>query len=169
MMNCLNMMRFWHISPVADLHRRNALADLAVAFDVGGVEARGDQQASDAADAAGQRIDRNLPAVGVDARQPHRLLLRAEREGRAAEDGLAPALAEYRRLGYRIGSSQQIRGVDDLSVPVLAFGGRAIAVLTCPYIGRLDDVAADIDQALAALREVAAKLSTGSVRSDGGT
>jgi DNA-binding IclR family transcriptional regulator len=89
-------------------------------------------------------------------------------EAAAAYAKLTPALAEYRRLGYRIGSSQQIRGVDDLSVPVLAFGGRAIAVLTCPYIGRLDDVAADTDQALAALRDVAAKLSTGTARSDGG-
>lgn len=82
-------------------------------------------------------------------------------EKAAAYEKLAPALAEYRRLGYRIGSSRQIRGVDDITVPVLAFGGRAVAVLTCAYIGRLDDVAADMDQTLAALREVAAKLSIG--------
>jgi DNA-binding IclR family transcriptional regulator len=86
-------------------------------------------------------------------------------ENAVAHAKLGGALAEYRRLGYRIGGSQQIRGVEDITVPVLAFGGRAVAVLTCPYIERLDGVAADIDQALAALREVAAKLSTGSARS----
>lgn len=89
-------------------------------------------------------------------------------ENAAAFAKLGAALAEYRRLGYRIGSSQQLRGVEDITVPVLAFGGRAVAVLTCPYIERLDHVAADIDQTLAALREVAATLSIGSARSDGG-
>ena len=72
---------------------------------------------------------------------------------------LAPILADYRRIGYRIGGSQQIRGVDDISVPVLTFGGHAIAVLTCPYIQRLDNAAADISQTLAALKEIASKLS----------
>jgi DNA-binding IclR family transcriptional regulator len=88
-------------------------------------------------------------------------------EATAAYAKLAPALAEYRRLGHRIGSSQQIRGVDDISVPVLAFGGRAVAVLTCPYIERLDNVAANIDETLAALSDVAAKLSIGSAKGDG--
>jgi DNA-binding IclR family transcriptional regulator len=74
---------------------------------------------------------------------------------------LAPALAEYRRLGYRIGASQQIGGVDDISVPVLTFGGHAVAVLTCAYIQRLDNTSAGIEQTLAALKEVAAKLSIG--------
>jgi hypothetical protein len=41
-------------------------------------------------------------------------------------------------------------------------------VLTCAYIGHLDDVAADMEQTLAALREVAAKLSIGATRSDNG-
>ena len=65
-------------------------------------------------------------------------------EAAATYAKLAPALAEYRGIGYRIGGSQQIRGVEDISVPVLTFGGHAIAVLTCPYIQRLDKAGADI-------------------------
>ena len=80
-------------------------------------------------------------------------------EAAATYAKLAPALAEYRRTGYRIGGSQQIRGVEDISVPVLTFGGHAVAVLTCPYIQRLDNASAGVDQTLTALTEVAAKLS----------
>jgi hypothetical protein len=96
------------------------------------------------------------------------LARRAGTDSAAAYAKLGPALAEYRRLGYRIGSSQQIRGVEDITVPVLAFGGRAVAALTYPYIERLDDAAADIDQTLAALREIAAALPIGSAPSGGG-
>jgi len=73
--------------------------------------------------------------------------------------GLEPALAGYRSDGHRIGESQQIRGVDDISVPILSPEGYAIAVLTCPYIQRLDNAQADITQTMALLKEVAAKLS----------
>ena len=78
----------------------------------------------------------------------------------AAYAKLAPALARIPqgRLPHR--QSQQIKGVDDISVPVLAFARRVIAVLTCPYIERLDKASAGIDQTLAALKEVAARLST---------
>ena len=82
-------------------------------------------------------------------------------EAAATYANLAPALAEYRRTGYRIGGSQQIRGVEDISVPVLTFGGHAVAVLTCPYIQRLDNASASVDQTLTALTEVAARLSIG--------
>jgi DNA-binding IclR family transcriptional regulator len=73
--------------------------------------------------------------------------------------GLEPALAGYRSAGHRIGESQQLRGVDDISVPILSPEGYAIAVLTCPYIQRLDNAQADITQTLALLKDVAAKLS----------
>lgn len=72
---------------------------------------------------------------------------------------LEPVLAGYRKAGHRIGDSQQIRGVEDISVPILSPDGYAIAVLTCPYIQRLDDAQADITQTLALLKDVAAKLS----------
>ncbi len=73
--------------------------------------------------------------------------------------GLEPALAGYRSAGHRIGESQQIRGVNDISVPILSPEGYAIAVLTCPYIQRLDNGQANITQTLGLLKDVAAKLS----------
>ncbi|CAM5471136.1 sugar lactone lactonase YvrE/DNA-binding IclR family transcriptional regulator [Aquamicrobium terrae] len=72
---------------------------------------------------------------------------------------LEPVLTGYRAAGYRIGESQQIRGVDDITVPILSPDGHAIAVLTCAYIQRLDDRQIDIRQALTLLREIAEKLS----------
>ena len=53
------------------------------------VDARGDEEAGDAADAAGERVDGDLPAIDVDARQPQRLLVAAQREDVAAEHGAA--------------------------------------------------------------------------------
>lgn len=44
-----------------------------------------------------------------------------------------------RRSGYRIKPSRQLAGVTDLSVPILNDKQEAIAVLTCPYISRLDN------------------------------
>jgi DNA-binding IclR family transcriptional regulator len=79
----------------------------------------------------------------------------------AAYARLKPALARYRKAGHRVGASRQIKGVDDISVPVLGSGGRAVAVLTCPYIERLDKASTGKDEVLAALKEVAARLSTG--------
>jgi DNA-binding IclR family transcriptional regulator len=52
-----------------------------------------------------------------------------------------------------------MRAIDDISVPILSPDGYAIAVLTCPYILRIDDRQADIDQTLVLLKDVAAKLS----------
>ena len=53
----------------ADDHRRDGVEFVALAERrLGGIEARGNQQAGDAADAAGERIDGDLPAVDVDAR-----------------------------------------------------------------------------------------------------
>ena len=71
-----------------------------------------------------------------------------------------PELAAIRAAGYRVGASQQIRGVDDISVPILSPEGFSIAVLTCPFIQRLDtDVMPDEAETLALLRGVAEQLS----------
>lgn len=76
-----------------------------------------------------------------------------------AREKLEPVLTAYRETGHRVGPSQQMRAIDDISVPILSPDGFAIAVLTCPYIQRLDDKQADIDQTLILLKDVAAKLS----------
>jgi len=69
-------------------------------------------------------------------------------------------LDAYRAQGYRIGESRQIRGVDDISVPILSPEGHAIAVVTCPYISRLDGrVQPGPQDVLALLLDLGGKLS----------
>ncbi|MGF7008227.1 IclR family transcriptional regulator [Aminobacter sp. BE322] len=76
-----------------------------------------------------------------------------------AREKLGPVLRAYREAGHRVGASQQMHAIEDISVPILSPDGFAIAVLTCPYIQRIDDKQANIDQTLDLLRDVAAKLS----------
>jgi DNA-binding IclR family transcriptional regulator len=52
---------------------------------------------------------------------------------------IEPQLAAYRQAGYRTGPSSQIAGVIDISLPILSPDGHALAVLTCPFIQRLND------------------------------
>lgn len=80
-------------------------------------------------------------------------------ENLATLAGLEPALAACRQAGHRIGDSQQLLGVKDISVPVLSPGGDAVAVLTCPYVQRLDDAGPDIQATLALLRDATTVLS----------
>lgn len=51
---------------------------------------------------------------------------------------MEPELAKVRDQGYRISESQQLRGVQDISVPIRDSHGEAIAALTCAYTERLD-------------------------------
>jgi DNA-binding IclR family transcriptional regulator len=61
-------------------------------------------------------------------------------EGEVAMGGpeLDAVLDEVRRQRLWLGDSQQAFGVTDISVPVLGPDGAALAVLTCPYIRRID-------------------------------
>jgi DNA-binding IclR family transcriptional regulator len=83
--------------------------------------------------------------------------------GRSPEDGRPEpterSLAALRAAGHRIGPSGQVRGIEDISVPVLGPDGFALAVLTCPFIDRLDGPQAARAEALALLGEAAARLS----------
>lgn len=84
--------------------------------------------------------------------------------GRAAQTqhlaDMEHALEEVRNKGYRIGESQQLVGVRDISVPVLGSTNEALAVLTCPYFDRLDDeLATSVESTLSSLRSAAEKLS----------
>ncbi len=51
---------------------------------------------------------------------------------------LAAVIATVRQQGYWQGSSLQSFGVVDISYPILGADGSALAVLTCPYIRRID-------------------------------
>jgi DNA-binding IclR family transcriptional regulator len=75
-------------------------------------------------------------------------------------DALESACGEIRTQGFSQKDSQQIFGVTDLTVPLLASSGQAIAALTCPFLKRIDEyVAPTLDQTLAMLRETVQALS----------
>jgi DNA-binding IclR family transcriptional regulator len=71
---------------------------------------------------------------------------RADSADRAADPALEPSLAEIRHRGHWRGPSRQALGVIDISVPILGPSDAAIAVLTCPYLKRLDDTLANGEQ-----------------------
>jgi len=80
--------------------------------------------------------------------------------GAEALQALGPDLARYRAAGHRMAPSQQLVGVTDISVPILDLDGHALAVLTCPYIVRVEQQdSIPPDQALAGLKSVADRLS----------
>ncbi len=69
-------------------------------------------------------------------------------------------LEGIRARGWWQGDSQQAFGVIDLSMPVLGPQGQALAVLTCPFIRRLDrPLEADLQAARDQLAQAAAALS----------
>lgn len=98
---------------------------------------------------------------------PQRTEMRAAHE---VLDGEAPMpeaelqdiLARVRELGYWQGDSQQAFGVTDISVPILGPSGSALAVLTCPFVRRIDRKAGpDLEAARALLQQAAQGLSLG--------
>lgn len=103
-----------------------------------------------------------LLAFQSDARRAEML---GEHEVLEGEVGLpAPELerllAKIRAQGYWQGDSQQAYGVIDISFPILGPQGEAMAVLTCPFIRRIDrHVGAGVEEARELLREAAQALS----------
>ncbi|KRD26901.1 IclR family transcriptional regulator [Acidovorax sp. Root275] len=74
------------------------------------------------------------------------------------EAELQAILDRIRTLGHWQGDSQQAYGVTDISMPILGPQGHALAVLTCPFIRRIDrHVGSDLDTA----RELLARAATG--------
>ena len=90
---------------------------------------------------------RTLLAFQSDARRADMIAEhRASAAGRDVDSTLVDGLARIRRQGHWGGPSRQARGVVDISVPILGPGDAAIAVLTCPYVIRLDDTVAIDEQ-----------------------
>jgi DNA-binding IclR family transcriptional regulator len=86
--------------------------------------------------------------------QERRLML-AERESVVGEDA-APEdfegrLDAIRQRGFEMMPSRQTRGVVNISAPVLAPDGSALAAVTCPYVERIDDERAPGAEAVARL------------------
>lgn len=76
------------------------------------------------------------------------------------EQELAQACQTIRHAGFLRQESRQTFGVTDLSVPILGPSGHAIAVLTFPYIRRIDShVAPPVDAVAEHLHQTAAALS----------
>lgn len=79
-----------------------------------------------------------------------------------ADEQLAAMLKKVRKLGHWQGASQQAYGVTDISMPILGPHGEALAVLTCPYVRRIDrHVGPDVDATRELLRRAADGLSIG--------
>ncbi|KWI60668.1 IclR family transcriptional regulator [Burkholderia pseudomultivorans] len=76
------------------------------------------------------------------------------------EQELAHACQSIRQTGFLRQDSRQAYGVTDLSAPLLGPSGQAVAVLTCPYMRRIDAHAApSVDAVVERLRDTAGHLS----------
>jgi DNA-binding IclR family transcriptional regulator len=102
---------------------------------------------------------RTLLAFQTDARRAE--MMAEHRAGSAnnkeADSALEESLTRIRHHGHWRGPSRQARGVVDISVPILGPSDAAIAVLTCPYVIRLDDTIANGEQETCRLLLQAAK------------
>ena len=115
------------------------------------------------------RVGAKLDLIGTGSGQTFLAFQSSERlkkmlsaSEKDAED-LAQVEAEIRltkETGYRAGTSKQLLGVTDISVPVLVPDGTATAVLTCPYIERVDDnIGSTREDTLNNLKSLANQLS----------
>ncbi|WP_071335597.1 IclR family transcriptional regulator [Burkholderia contaminans] len=112
------------------------------------------------ADTASGRV--MLAFQGADQRA-HMLAEHRKVKGEAllSEQELAYACQSIRQDGYLREDSRQAYGVTDLSAPILGPSGHAIAVLTCPYMRRIDAHAAPtVDMVIKILHETTHLLST---------
>lgn len=83
-----------------------------------------------------------------------------EGEVPASPRALKSMLEKVRAAGHWQGNSQQTFGVTDVSMPILGPDGHAVAVLTCPYIRRIDrHVGPDLAATRTLLRSAAEQLS----------
>lgn len=80
--------------------------------------------------------------------------------GEAAPDDLDEELRRVRERGHQIMDSQQAPGVMNLSVPIFGAGGSVLAVLTSPYVRRLDvEHSATPEEVLDLLKHGSAEIS----------
>ncbi|MEJ7138147.1 IclR family transcriptional regulator [Amphibiibacter pelophylacis] len=95
-------------------------------------------------------------------RVPHMLAEHSAQEGEVPlpPNELPRRLAAIARAGHIQRDSLQSHGVIDLSCPLLGPDGHALAVLTCPYIRRIDrHIGPSPDAVLEMLKAAAGKLS----------
>lgn len=105
---------------------------------------------------------RTILAYQTREHRAHMLAEHTKVKGEVAidHDALDAACARIRNAGFSRTESQQIFGVTDVTLPVLGPSGEAIAVLTCPFLKRIDEyVAPSLDYATDRLRSTVAELS----------
>ncbi|MDW9248001.1 IclR family transcriptional regulator [Burkholderia cepacia] len=98
-----------------------------------------------------------------DEQQAHMLAEHRKVKGDAPlnEQELACACQSIRQDGYLRQDSRQAYGLTDLAAPILGSSGHAIAVLTCPYMHRIDANAAPmVDRVIKTLFETTQLVST---------
>lgn len=90
-------------------------------------------------------------------------MMMAEQERLKAEtrrpDDLRERLSGIVARGFETMDSLQTAGVRNISAPILALDGNALAALTCPYIRPINADAADFDRVIAVLRQAASQIS----------
>ena len=80
--------------------------------------------------------------------------------GLTLDEALLRKLRVVKSQGYWMAPSRQARGMVDISAPVMGPNEQALAVITCPFIERLEGpTTITIEVALANLRELANQLS----------
>lgn len=79
-----------------------------------------------------------LLAFGSEAERRFMMDERSPVDDEPWPDGLDALLGEVRERGYEVRLSQQTVGVTNISVPILDAGGRCLAALTCPHLGRVE-------------------------------
>jgi len=74
-------------------------------------------------------------------------------------DDLEDRLASIRERGFETMDSLQTTGVRNISTPVLALDGNALAALTCPYIQPVNGKAPSYEKVIELVRAAAAEVS----------
>lgn len=115
---------------------------------------------------AGSSVDLMEAGSGraILAYLPQAAATRVLEEWQKETGGTVPAelsrhLERIRRRGYEKGASYQVRGVTNISYPVMDANHRAVAALTVPYIQRVPETIG-IEQVEAMLGETARAVST---------
>ena len=97
-----------------------------------------------------------------DAKQRQMMINEQRRQEQDPEEppaDLEEKLAAIREKGFETMSSLQTSGVHNISAPVLAMDGNALAALTCPYIEPVNPKAPTREQVVEYVREAAKEIS----------
>ncbi|SCB12901.1 IclR family transcriptional regulator [Rhizobium hainanense] len=97
-----------------------------------------------------------------DEKQRQMMINEQRRQEQDAEEppaDLEEKLAAIREKGFETMSSLQTSGVHNISAPVLAMDGNALAALTCPYIEPVNSKAPTREQVVEYVREAAKQIS----------